>query len=32
MLFRRKDGEPANVPDVHPHEVTLSQRRRGPGR
>jgi chromosome segregation ATPase len=27
MPLRRRNGEPADVPDVHLHEVTLSQRR-----
>jgi chromosome segregation ATPase len=26
-LFRRRDGEPIDVPSIHAHEVTLSQRR-----
>jgi hypothetical protein len=27
VLFRRRDGEPVDVPNVHAHEVTLSRRR-----
>jgi hypothetical protein len=27
MLLRRRDGEPIDVPSIHAHEVTLSQRR-----
>jgi chromosome segregation ATPase len=26
-IFRRRDGEPADIPNVHAHESTLSQRR-----